>query len=239
MERVALITGASQGLGAVLAAFLGGQGCHLVITARRADSLKAQAEKLSALDIKVSALPGDVADPAHRARLVEAARSFGRLDLLVNNASELGPSPMPALADFDLDALRHVFEVNVFAPIALLQAALPLLKSSRGLVVNISSDAALGGYETWGGYGSSKAALDLASKTLAAELEDDGVSVISVDPGDMRTEMAGMAFSPDEMSERPLPDITLPFWAWVLGQEPMSISGRRFQAQEDLWESQS
>lgn len=239
MDRVALITGASQGLGAVLAAFLGGQGYHLVITARRADGLKAEAEKLAALNVTVTALPGDVADPAHRAKLIEAARTLGRLDLLVNNASELGPIPMPTLADFDLDALRHVFDVNVVAPVALVQAALPLLKESHGLVVNISSDAALGGYETWGGYGASKAALDLVSKTLANELEDDGVSVFSVDPGDMRTEMAGMAFSPEEMAERPLPDVTLPFWAWALGQEPMSITGRRFQAQEDVWEAGS
>lgn len=239
MERVALITGASQGLGAVLAAFLGGQGYHLVITARGADALKAQAEKLAALNGKVSALPGDVADAAHRARLVEAAQSLGRLDVLVNNASELGPSPMPSLADYGLDDLRHVFEVNLIAPVALVQAALPLLRESGGLVVNISSDAARGGYETWGGYGASKAALDLASKTLAAELEDDGVAVISVDPGDMRTEMARVAFEGEDISGRPLPDITLPFWAWVLGQEPASISGRRFQAQEDLWEAQS
>jgi len=239
MDRVALITGASQGLGAVLAAFLGGQGYHLVITARRADGLKAETDRLAALGITVTALPGDVADPAHRAKLVEAARGLGRLDVLVNNASELGPTPMPNLVDFDLEALRRVLEVNLVAPIALVQAALPLLKDSGGLVINISSDAALGGYETWGGYGASKAALDLASKTLANELENDGVAVISVDPGDMRTEMARMAFSPEEMAERPLPDITLPFWAWALGQEPMSISGRRFQAQEDLWEAQS
>ena len=239
MDRVALITGASQGLGAVLAAFLGGQDYHLVITARRADGLKTEADRLAALGITVTALPGDVADPAHRAKLVEAARGLGRLDVLVNNASELGPTPMPNLVDFDLEALRRVLEVNLVAPIALVQAALPLLKDSGGLVINISSDAALGGYETWGGYGASKAALDLASKTLANELENDGVAVISVDPGDMRTEMARMAFSPEEMAERPLPDITLPFWAWVLGQEPMSISGRRFQAQEDLWEAQS
>jgi NAD(P)-dependent dehydrogenase (short-subunit alcohol dehydrogenase family) len=238
-ERVALITGASQGLGAELATFLGGQGCHLVITARSADALKAQAGALAALNVKVTALPGDVANPKHRAKLVEAAAAMGRLDILINNASDLGPIPMPALADYDLDALRHVFEVNFIGPVALVQEALPLLKESHGLVVNLSSDAARGGYDNWGGYGASKAALDLASKTFASELEDEGVAVISVDPGDMRTAMHQDAFLGEDISDLPLPDITLPFWAWALGQDPASISGRRFQAQEDLWETQS
>jgi NAD(P)-dependent dehydrogenase (short-subunit alcohol dehydrogenase family) len=239
MQRVALITGASQGLGGVLATFLGGQGYDLVITARGAPALSAKVESLAALKVNVSALPGDVSDASHRQRLIEAAQALGSLDVLINNASELGPSPMPALADYPLDDLEHVFRVNVVAPVALVQAALPLLRQSHGLVVNMSSDAAKGGYEGWGGYGASKAALDLASLTLANELEEEGIGVVSVDPGDMRTAMQQQASPGEDISDRPLPDVTLPFWAWLLGQAPMSISGRRFQAQSDHWESGS
>ncbi len=236
MRRVALITGASKGLGYTLASFLAAQGHDLVITARRAGELAAAAEKISTAGVKVSAIPGDVADAAHRKTLVEVARGMGRLDLLVNNASELGPSPMPALAEYSLDALRRVLEVNLIAPVALVQEALSLLASSHGLVINISSDAARGGYETWGGYGASKAALDLASLTLANELVEDGVGVVSIDPGDMRTEMAENAFE-GEVADRPLPEATLPFWAWLLGQEPLAVSGQRFEAQAERWET--
>jgi NAD(P)-dependent dehydrogenase (short-subunit alcohol dehydrogenase family) len=235
MGRVALITGASKGLGYTLASFLAAQGHDLVTTARRAGELAAAADSLGALGLKVIALPGDVADAAHRRALVEAARGIGRLDLLVNNASALGPAPMPTLVEYPLDALRRVFEVNLIAPLALVQEALPLLRSSRGLVVNISSDAARGGYETWGGYGAAKAALDLVSLTLANELEEDGIGVVSVDPGDMRTEMAEIAFEGD-VEDRPPPEATLPFWAWLLGQDPLAVSGQRFEAQSEHWE---
>lgn len=235
MPRTALITGASKGLGYTLANFLSGQGYDLILTARRADELEVASTRLRAAGGQVIAIPGDVANSAHREALIEAARGLGRLDLLVNNASILGPAPMPTLADFPLDALRQVFEVNVIAPVALVQAALPLLKASGGLVVNLSSDAARGGYETWGGYGASKAALDLISLTLANELEEMGVSAVAVDPGDMRTEMADIAFEGD-IENRPLPEVTLPFWAWLLGQEPRAVSGRRYEAQGEQWE---
>jgi NAD(P)-dependent dehydrogenase (short-subunit alcohol dehydrogenase family) len=143
---------------------------------------------------------------------------------------------MPALAHFPLDGLRQVLEVNTIAPLALVQEMLPFLAASGGLVVNISSDAAGGGYEHWGGYGASKAALDLISTTLANELRDQEVGVVSVDPGDMRTDMHQDAFPGEDISDRPLPEETLPFWAWLFGQEPRSISGQRFQAQADLWQ---
>jgi NAD(P)-dependent dehydrogenase (short-subunit alcohol dehydrogenase family) len=235
MSRVALIAGASKGLGLTLASFLAGQGYDLVITARRENELNVAAEKLRVAGITVTALAGDVADPAHRRALVETARKLGQLDLLVNSASILGPEPMPILTEFPLDELRRVFEVNLIAPIALVQEALPLLKLSKGLVVNITSDAARGGYETWGGYGSSKAALDLASLTLANELEEQGIGVVAVDPGDMRTEMAEIAFEGD-VEDRPLPEVTLPFWAWLLGQDHMAVSGQRYEAQSEQWE---
>jgi len=235
-RRVALITGASRGLGKTLAGFLAGQGYDLVLTARGAEALDAAVEDLAHLGMAVVALAGDVADATHRERLVEAARSLERLDLLVNNASDLGPSPLPALADYPLDALEHVFAVNVFAPVGLVQLALPLLKASQGMVVNMSSDAALGGYENWGGYGASKAALDLLSRTMANELHEAGVSVVSVDPGDMRTVMHQQAFPGQDISDRPEPEVTLPFWAWMLGQNPLKASGGRYQAQAEQWE---
>ncbi|MGD8624999.1 MAG: SDR family oxidoreductase [Anaerolineae bacterium] len=236
MREVTLITGASRGLGATLADFLAKQGHDLIITARGAEALAATAADLAAHGGQVVALPGDVADADHRRRLVEAARDLGRLDLLVNNASALGPSPMPALADYPPARLARVLDVNVLAPIALVQAALPLLKANNGLVVNISSDAAVGGYPGWGGYGASKAALDLASRTLAKELREAGVGVVAVDPGDMRTAMHQAAFPGEDISDRPRPEVTLPFWAWLLGQAPLAVSGGRYQAQGERWE---
>jgi NAD(P)-dependent dehydrogenase (short-subunit alcohol dehydrogenase family) len=239
MNKVAMITGASRGLGKTLAAFLAGRGMDLIVTARNAGDLAATAQELKTYGVRVVALAGDVSEPAHRRRLVEAAQELDRLDLLVNNASLLGPSPGgplgPALVDYSLETLEQVFAVNVLAPLGLSQAAAPLLRETQGMVVNISSDAAVGGYAGWGGYGASKAALDLLSLTLANELRDEGVAVVSVDPGDMRTQMHQDAFPGEDISDRPLPEVTLPFWAWLLGQEPATVSGRRFQAQSEHW----
>jgi NAD(P)-dependent dehydrogenase (short-subunit alcohol dehydrogenase family) len=233
MNRIAVITGASRGLGRALAGFLSAQGYSLVLTARDEEVLRESAEALKG---KVVTVAGDVADAAHRRSVAAAAKSLGGLDLLVNNASSLGPVPMPQLADYPLDAFREVLEVNLVAPLALIQEVLPLLKERQGLVVNLSSDAAVGGYESWGGYGASKAALDLVSKTLASELKEMGVSVVSVDPGDMRTQMHQDAFLGEDISDRPLPEVTLPFWAWLLGRDPREINGGRFAAQAERWE---
>lgn len=233
---VALITGASRGLGEVLAHFLAGQGYNLILTARRADVLDNAAHALDQYGGKVLVLAGDVAEADHRHKLAQAAESLGRLDILVNNASILGPTPLLTLDRYPLDELQAVYTANVFAPLGLVQETLPLLKASSGLVINISSDAAVGGYETWGGYGSSKAALDLISKTLAHELAGVNVSVVSVDPGDMRTDMNQAANSGSDISGLPLPDATLPFWAWLLGQDRTAISGGRYQAQAERWE---
>jgi NAD(P)-dependent dehydrogenase (short-subunit alcohol dehydrogenase family) len=161
------------------------------------------------------------------------------LDLLINNASSLGATPMPTMVDYLLQELTAVLNINVVAPVALIQDVLPILKHSSGLVVNISSDAARGGYETWGGYGASKAALDLISLTLANELRNDGVGVVSVDPGDMRTDMHQAAFAGEDISDRPLPEVTVPFWAWLFGQDVLAVSGQRFEAQAERWEVSS
>ena len=233
--RVALITGASRGLGRTLAHFLAAQGANLVLTARGARALEDAAQELVAYGSRIAPIPGDVADAGHRQRLVEAAAGLGGLDLLVNNASSLGLSPLPALADYPLDAIKEVLAVNVLAPLGLVQAALPLLRRSKGLVINLSSDAAVGGYAGWGGYGASKAALDLLSLTLSNELAGEGVTVVSVDPGDLRTQMHQDAFPGEDISDRPLPEATLPFWAWLLGQERAAIQGKRLRAQAEVW----
>lgn len=235
-RRVALVTGGSRGLGAALAAFLAGQGWDLVLSARGAYELGETARALENYGGEVLALPGDVGDAEHRRRLAEAAAWLGRLDLLVNNASDLGPTPLPALAEYPADDLARVLHTNVVAPLALVQAALPLLERSGGMVVNVSSDAARGGYPGWGGYGASKAALDLLSLTLANELGGRGVAVVGVDPGDMRTRMHQAAFPGEDISDRPLPEATIPFWGWLLGRDPREVSGRRFQAQGERWE---
>ncbi len=234
--KVALVTGASRGLGKTLSKFLAGQGYVVIVTARNGAELSAAAAEIAAAGGKVEAIEGDVTQAAHRARLIEAARKRGGLDLLVNNASDLGPTPLPPLAELDAGALRTVLEVNLISPLALVQAALPLLQASHGTVVNISSDAAVGGYPGWGAYGSSKAALDLMSKTLAEELRSKGVAVVAVDPGDMRTKMHQDAYPGQDISDRPLPNVTLPFFAWLFAQDPLKASGRRFQAQSTVWE---
>src|SRR3989449_10527568 len=171
-EQVALITGASRGLGYTLAEFLARQRWTLILAARHEKPLGAAAERLRAAGAVVTAVPGDVARPRDRRAIAASARRAGRLDLLVNNASELGPSPLPPLLEHPLPALRHVFEVNVLAPIALVHACLPLLSSSRGRAINITSDAARGGYPGWGGERPSKAAPELVSKARAKYLRD-------------------------------------------------------------------
>jgi NAD(P)-dependent dehydrogenase (short-subunit alcohol dehydrogenase family) len=200
--RTALITGASRGLGRALAAALSDQGWRLVVDGRDAARL---ADAFTGSDL-VTTLPGDVADPRHRAALAEAVGP--RLDVLVNNASELGPSPLPALADLPPGDLRHVLDVNVVAPLALVQAVLPALRAARGTVVNISSDAAVEAYAGWGGYGASKAALDQLTAVLA--VEHPGLRIYAVDPGDMATDMHQAAFPGEDISDRPAPETVVP-----------------------------
>ena len=160
--------------------------------------------------MKIAAITGDVNDPVHRRRLLEETMKMGGVSLLVNNASELGETPRPELVNASLERFRQTLETNLVSPVALIQEALPQLEQTRGLVVNISSDASQVGYERWGIYGSSKAALDLVSKTLAAELKPRGISIVSVDPGDMRTQMHQEAFPGEDISDRPLPEVSVP-----------------------------
>jgi NAD(P)-dependent dehydrogenase (short-subunit alcohol dehydrogenase family) len=202
--NVALITGASRGLGLALARSLAERGWRLVIDARGAEPLEAARAEL-ARQTEVVAVAGDVADEAHRRALIAAAGD--RLDLLVNNASLLGPSPQPNLADYPLAELERVYRANVLAPIALTQLALPLLPPG-GRILNITSDAAVEQYEGWGGYGSSKAALEQLTNVLAAEHPE--LRIYAVDPGDMRTQMQQDAFPGEDISDRPPPEESVP-----------------------------
>jgi NAD(P)-dependent dehydrogenase (short-subunit alcohol dehydrogenase family) len=228
-KRVGLITGASRGLGEVIARVLAERGYDLVLGARHPGPLREVAESVSQKGSTVVPVAGDVTDGSVRVRLVAAARELGGLDLLVNNASELGE--IGPLMAFDVQRFGRVFPVNAGAPIALIQLAVPLLTERHGLIVNITSDAARGAYPGWGPYGASKAALELLTRTLAQELRDRGVSAVIVDPGDMRTRMHQAAFPLDDISDRPLPDVTAPFWHWLCDQHPVRISGERFEAQ--------
>jgi NAD(P)-dependent dehydrogenase (short-subunit alcohol dehydrogenase family) len=203
--RTALVTGASRGLGLALARALAGRGWRLVIDARGADALAVARAEL-ARTTAVVAIAGDVADEAHRRALVGAAGE--RLELLVNNASVLGPSPQPRLADYPPAELERVYAVNVLAPLRLAQLALPALEANQGTLVNITSDAAVEAYEGWGGYGSSKAALEQLTAVLA--VEHPQVAIHAVDPGDMRTQMQQEAFPGEDISDRPPPERSVP-----------------------------
>jgi NAD(P)-dependent dehydrogenase (short-subunit alcohol dehydrogenase family) len=210
-----IITGASRGLGLALTRELSARGWKLVVDARDADALQRAVEGLDG----VLALPGDVADADHRRALVRAAGS--PIDLLINNASLLGPSPRPDLRDFPLADLAHVYAVNVLAPLGLIQEALPSLRPGA-VIVDITSDAAVEPYEGWGGYGSSKAALEQLTSILAAEHPD--LRVYTVDPGDMRTAMHQAAFPGEDISDRPPPEVSVPgLVALIEGTQP---SGR-------------
>ena len=197
----AIVTGASRGLGLALTRALAARGWRLVVDARGEGGLRLAVRDLPG----VVAVPGTVADPLHRAALIEAAGE--RIDLLVNNASLLGPSPQPALAGYPLTELRRVYEANVFGPLALTQLALPRMPDGS-VVLNVTSDAAVEPYEGWGGYGSSKAALDQLTAILAAE--DPELRIYSVDPGDMRTQMHQDAFPREDISDRPPPEDSVP-----------------------------
>jgi len=219
-SATALITGASRGLGLALARQLAQQGWNLIIDARGAEALEAARTELAA-HTRVIAIPGDVTDPAHRQALAEAARNLGGLDALINSASMLGPSPQPYLVEYPLDVLEQVYRTNVIAPLALIQSLQRQLKDGA-CVINITSDAGVEAYEGWGGYGSSKAALEQLSHILAAE--KPSWRVYWVDPGDMRTQMHQEAFPGEDISDRPLPEVSVPgLIALITGELP---SGR-------------
>ena len=213
---VTLITGASRGLGRAAARALAGRGWSLIVDARRADDL---ADAMHGLP-DVVAVPGDVTDPDHRARLAETVGRLGRLDVLVNNASRLGPSPQPTLRDYPPDELGRVYDTDVFAPLALIQLLAAPLAAASGTIVNVSSDAAVEAYPGWGGYGSAKAALDQITAVLAAE--EPSLRCYALDPGDMRTDMHQQAFPGEDISGLPEPDTVVPALLRLLDERPPS-----------------
>lgn len=219
-ERTALITGASRGLGLALARGLAARGWNLVLTARDAERLRSVRDEL-AQRTHVAAIAGDVADRAHRNALAVLARGHSGLDAVINNASSLGPSPLPPLLDYPLDALAEVFATNVVAQLGILQALRTEFKPGAR-IINVTSDAGVNAYPGWGGYGASKAALEQISNVLAAE--NPLLKVYWVDPGDLRTDMHQAAFPGEDISDRPLPEVRVPaFVALLEGDLP---SGR-------------
>ncbi|UUN26116.1 SDR family oxidoreductase [Streptomyces sp. FIT100] len=219
---VAIITGASKGLGRALGAALARRGWDLVLDARTAYVLEEAAVELRRYGTRVVALPGDVTDAGHRGELVAAARALGSLDLLVSNASALGAEPLVRLAELPPEGLRAALETNVVAALGLVQEALPLLRTApSGAVIAVSSDAAAEAYGTWGGYGASKAALDQLAAVLA--VEEPGLRVWAVDPGDMRTDLYAAAVPGDD-EPRPAPESVVPGFLRLLDER--SASGR-------------
>ena len=213
---IALITGASRGLGRAAAHALARRGWSLIVDARRADDLTGAMRGLA----DVVAVPGDVTDPGHRADLAAAVGRAGGLDVLVNNASRLGPSPQPLLRDYPLDELGRVYDTNVIAPLALIQLLTAPLAAAAGTIVNVSSDAAVEAYPGWGGYGSSKAALDQLTTVLAAE--EPSLRCYAFDPGDMRTDMHQQAFPGEDISDRPEPETVIPALLRLIDERPPS-----------------
>ncbi|HEY7347349.1 MAG TPA: SDR family oxidoreductase [Ktedonobacterales bacterium] len=231
-DTVVLITGSSKGLGRALAHAYAGAGARVVINARGAAALEATRSELIAKQAQTLALPADATRPADIARLVDLALShFGRIDVLVNNAGILGPSPRPNMAEFAAADLAEIFRANTIGPVLMTQAVLPhMLKQQNGLIINITSDAGQTGYPGWGGYGAAKAALELITESWAAELEGTGVRVNAVNPGDLQTEMHQLAFPGEDISDRLDPFSVTDLFLWLASDKAASVTGQRFNA---------
>ncbi len=231
-DKVVVITGSSKGLGRALAHAYAGAGARVVINARHAAALEATRNELVAKHAQVLALPADATRPGDIARLVDLALAhFGRIDVLVNNAGILGPSPRPNMADLRADDLAEIFRANVIGPMLVTQAVLPhMLAQKSGLIINVTSDAGQTGYAGWGGYGAAKAALELITESWAAELEGTGVRVNAVNPGDLQTEMHQLAFPGEDISDRLNPFTVTDLFVWLASDAAANVTGQRFDA---------
>jgi NAD(P)-dependent dehydrogenase (short-subunit alcohol dehydrogenase family) len=228
-RQVVLITGASRGLGLEIARLFAQRKAALILTARGAGDLETVAAELRG-QTEVLAIAGDVADSGHaRALARRGLERFGRIDVLINNASTIGPSPMPELASYPIEAFSDVLGVNVVAPLQLIQLVLPQMQErGAGVIVNVTSDAGIEAYAGWGGYGASKAALEHLSRVLAAELEGSGVRVYVVDPGDMNTQMHREAEPGVDLSELPGAEVSAPAFVYLVEKETAAFG--RFEA---------
>ena len=234
--KVCLVTGASRGLGRALSLEFARLGARLVIISRQssADALAETERQIRALGSQVLSVIADVSRRTDVERLVgEALARFGRVDVLVNNASALGPTPMPYLTDYPIDDFELVMHTNLIAPFMFTRALLgQMLARNSGSIINLSSDAGVVGYPTWGAYGVSKAALDQLTRTWAAELEDTGVRINSVDPGDMNTAMKRLSEPDGDASQWPEPETRTPVFVYLASDQSIGVSGQRFSAAE-------
>ncbi|HLF28290.1 MAG TPA: SDR family oxidoreductase [Anaerolineae bacterium] len=239
-DTVVLITGGSRGLGRALAQAFAAEDAQVMIAARQGADLESTQGEIEAAGGKVLSFSADMTQPQDIAHVVKTIiERFGRIDVLINNAGTLGPAPRPALLDTDPDALLETFRVNTVGPLRVTQAVLPyMLKQGRGLVINVTSDAARGAYPEWGAYGASKAALELIGLTWAAELPGSGVRVVNVDPGDLQTDMHRAAYPGEDISDRALPESAAPAFVWLAAPAGSHVTGERIQAQELEHETQ-
>lgn len=231
-DTVVLITGSSKGLGRALAHAYADAGARVVINARGADALESTKRELDAKSAQVLAVVADATQPGEIARLVQAAQErFGRIDVLINNAGILGPSPRPNMLDFASADLAEIFRANVIGPVQVTQAVLPLmLAQGSGAIINVTSDAGQTGFPGWGGYGAAKAALELITESWATELEGTGVRVNAVNPGDLQTDMHQLAFPGEDISDRLDPFTVTDVFIWLASDAARDITGQRFDA---------
>lgn len=239
-NKVALITGASRGLGRALALAFAREGADLVLCARGKKALEVVAKEVQKLGVKVLAIEADVSKKQDVERLVATALlTFDQIDILVNNASILGPSPMPYLIDYPTDAFEEVLRINTINPFMVTKAVLPsMIQRGQGSIINVSSEAGANGYPGWGAYGISKSALDLMSETWAAELENTGVRVNAVDPGDMDTKMHALAYPDEDPSQFAKPEQLTEIFVYLASDESRDVTGQRFLAQGDSVKSE-
>ncbi|HEU5199643.1 MAG TPA: SDR family oxidoreductase [Ktedonobacterales bacterium] len=231
-DTVVLITGSSKGLGRALAHAYADAGARVVINARGVDALESTKRELETKGALVLAVVADATQPGEIARLAQAAQErFGRIDVLVNNAGILGPSPRPNMSDFASADLAEIFRANLIGPVQVTQAVLPLmLAQGSGVIINVTSDAGQTGFPGWGGYGAAKAALELITESWAAELEGTGVRVNAVNPGDLQTEMHQLAFPGEDISDRLDPFTVTDIFVWLASDAAKDITGQRFDA---------